>query len=852
MNQSPPRDWYYTRGGEPVGPVDFDALKHLAADFMLMPPVEMVWTEGMDDWAPVAKIEGLREAKRPWTPESGALSGKDEWFYLVGDVKTGPVTLADLKKKVADHSLDPPLKMVWTEGMPRWMPVYEVTQLCEPLPAAKSATTSGQRDWAADEASLRAAAEMRAAAVAREVHTPHTIHSRAETKAHDHAEAKAAEETRLKAEAEAKAREFKLTAARVAAEEEAKLRAQAELDAKAEQQAQALAREQARIQAEADARAAEERAREEAARAQALAEEQARLQAEAEARAAEERAKEEAARAQALAEEQARLQAEAEARAAEERAREEAARAQALAEEQARLHAEAEARAAEERAREEAARAKALAEEQARLQAEAEARATAEAAKIRAIAEEQARLQAEADERAAQEAAARSEEEARSLADEHAKLRAEAEARAAEIALAAAAAHARAEEEARLRAEVEARAAEIARNAEAAHARAEKEMRLRLEAEAKAAEETRLRKQAETRAAEEARLRLEAQAKAIEEARMAVAARVLAEHNARSHAEEAARLKTTAKPAEAPVVPTEPEAPEEPKPGPAPLSQAAPAESLAVAAAPMVLPDPPELPSRSGDPAKRVWHYTSNSNRLGPVTFEELRALAADKALNPRMDMVWKQGMDAWKAAGDVEGLFERSNGPAESPQALAPAAPAGSAKRQETVTQHALDGSWPGVGRRTFLLVSLLFPAVWGGALGAATPFLTKQLGPDLAEKVLPAAMLVPVVILIAAGIQRIANLGMSRWWYLANFIPFVNLWLGFRTFAGPAGYAIHKKLDKAGVVLAVVYWLALLLGIAALAFGVYLLLNAADDPAVQARLQEFLRVAKSKGAAP
>lgn len=51
------------------------------------------------------------------------------------------------------------------------------------------------------------------------------------------------------------------------------------------------------------------------------------------------------------------------------------------------------------------------------------------------------------------------------------------------------------------------------------------------------------------------------------------------------------------------------------------------------------------------------WFYVrSEGHRLGPVPFSELQALARTGPLLPA-DLVWQQGMLAWKAASTVEGL---------------------------------------------------------------------------------------------------------------------------------------------------------------------------------------------------
>ena len=98
---------------------------------------------------------------------------------------------------------------------------------------------------------------------------------------------------------------------------------------------------------------------------------------------------------------------------------------------------------------------------------------------------------------------------------------------------------------------------------------------------------------------------------------------------------------------------------------------------------------------------------------------------------------------------------------------------------------------------------------------MAAASPYLMKHAGQVPMEKILYAAVFLPVLIWIHFGLRRLVNLGMSRLWFLALFAPFLNLWVGYRCFVCPPGYAYHKKLDGPGVVLAILYGL----GVAALA---------------------------------
>jgi GYF domain 2/Domain of unknown function (DUF4190) len=55
--------------------------------------------------------------------------------------------------------------------------------------------------------------------------------------------------------------------------------------------------------------------------------------------------------------------------------------------------------------------------------------------------------------------------------------------------------------------------------------------------------------------------------------------------------------------------------------------------------------------------AAAEWYYTLNNQQQGPVTLEALQAMAANGQIQ-RTDLVWRQGMANWTAAGEVPGVF--------------------------------------------------------------------------------------------------------------------------------------------------------------------------------------------------
>lgn len=243
------------------------------------------------------------------------------------------------------------------------------------------------------------------------------------------------------------------------------------------------------------------------------------------------------------------------------------------------------------------------------------------------------------------------------------------------------------------------------------------------------------------------------------------------------------------------------------------------------------------------DAPQDAWFYSREGERIGPVAFSELRAKAAVGGLNPRLDMVWTQGMAEWKPAGEMEGLFERRLAP-EPPPNLASAADPYTTPQQKSADEHMAGiTEWPGARRRSYLFAIFVVPFLINLFLAFASVMLKNQFGEEIFGFITLGAAALPVLIAIYFGIQRLANVGMSRWWYLGNFVPLLNIWIGYRCFACPGGYAYHKKLDGIGIFLAIIYWLFILIGLIAIAAVIALLAGAAGSPELQEQFREYLR---------
>ncbi len=236
------------------------------------------------------------------------------------------------------------------------------------------------------------------------------------------------------------------------------------------------------------------------------------------------------------------------------------------------------------------------------------------------------------------------------------------------------------------------------------------------------------------------------------------------------------------------------------------------------------------------------WFYTREGEKCGPVSFADLRIKAAEAGLNPRLDLAWTKGMAEWKPAGEIDGLFERHAAP-EPQETIAPAATPYQPPQAEPVEgQTGMEGIWPGARRRSYLTAIIIVPILINVVAAWSTVMFKEQFGGEVIGVITLIAAILPVLFGIYYGIQRLANLGMSRWWFLGNFVPLLNFWVGYRCFACPAGYAWHKKLDGAGIFLAIIYWLLLALIVLATAAVIAALLGAMGSPELREQIQDYI----------
>ena len=240
------------------------------------------------------------------------------------------------------------------------------------------------------------------------------------------------------------------------------------------------------------------------------------------------------------------------------------------------------------------------------------------------------------------------------------------------------------------------------------------------------------------------------------------------------------------------------------------------------------------------EPVKE-WFVTHDGKQFGPVTMDDLKFEAERGELNPRLDMVWKSGMEDWIPAGEVEGLFKRN----DEAKAAEEAKEAAFTEYKPDISEEEkkrIKGEWPGVGRGTYFFVCYILPFLWMTGVGIGMKFLEGKVNSGILTIGGLVLCLVPLFIAIAASLKRLKNLGMSRAWFFGLFAPFLNLWVWYRLFACPPGYAYHKKLDPVGWVLAVLHWGSLLVMVAGFGFAAYTLTQAAEDDPTRVAIENYI----------
>ncbi len=235
--------------------------------------------------------------------------------------------------------------------------------------------------------------------------------------------------------------------------------------------------------------------------------------------------------------------------------------------------------------------------------------------------------------------------------------------------------------------------------------------------------------------------------------------------------------------------------------------------------------------------APKEWFVTREGTQYGPVSFDDLNYERTRGELNPRLDMLWKEGMADWVPAGEVEGLFEKN------PTTLPSTEPSTGLPDECPRARMIVDNRWPGATRSSYLIITLLFPVFWTIALQYGIEALAGRLEPDLLVQLHFWLGFVPVLLALIIVLKRFQNLVMSRAWVLGLPVPFLNLWLGYRLTACPPGYAAHKKLDGAGWLLAILYWLLIIAVIGSVSYAAFILNQPAGEGGERETILELIR---------
>ena len=216
----------------------------------------------------------------------------------------------------------------------------------------------------------------------------------------------------------------------------------------------------------------------------------------------------------------------------------------------------------------------------------------------------------------------------------------------------------------------------------------------------------------------------------------------------------------------------------------------------------------------------QTWFILHDGERFGPYTLDELKQGVEAKEINPRIDMAWREGLTDWIPAGEVEGLFEKKVSAEKKEEKKESKKEKKEAKSADTAFsefEYGDDGptgsdeevEWVGISRGGYFFFSRIFPFIWWGGLAYGQGMLHSFLPADIVPIVVACLALLPVLIYIVAIVKRFNNLAMSGFWFFGMLVPLLNLWLGYRLFACPPGYAHHKRLGLLGWILAIIYWL-------------------------------------------
>lgn len=230
------------------------------------------------------------------------------------------------------------------------------------------------------------------------------------------------------------------------------------------------------------------------------------------------------------------------------------------------------------------------------------------------------------------------------------------------------------------------------------------------------------------------------------------------------------------------------------------------------------------------------WYFVKEGKQEGPVTAQQLSALVKSGIIDANGLLVWREGLPEWTA-------WENSSVLEEAAQAAVAPIPAPSlAAAPQTVvnpyqlserSRNALSNDhsyvppgYPGIGRIRYVLSTFLATLVGYGitagivfaiASNSKASFSTTMMTSGIIVILIMGAM---SIVCLYFGVQRVRNLGMSGYAILWSFVPFMNVWIGWRMLACPEGYEDHRTLDIPGKVISGIWGLFILLAILSAVF--------------------------------
>jgi len=201
------------------------------------------------------------------------------------------------------------------------------------------------------------------------------------------------------------------------------------------------------------------------------------------------------------------------------------------------------------------------------------------------------------------------------------------------------------------------------------------------------------------------------------------------------------------------------------------------------------------------------WHYTDRTGaQAGPVSTTELQQMIAT-GIVPGTGIVWKQGMAEWAMHSQVPELQvqpaavvtpapattpNKALNPYAPPQAVTPEDPTASVTPMDVVMEYG------GIGRLSYFLKFLVYGFI----------FVVAVIGAVFMESLVFGiiALFAFAIMIIRLDYQRLQNMGLSGWWIIFAFVPLANTFFGIMLLSCPKGYGDTKKLDKPGIITAVI----------------------------------------------